>query len=355
MKTFNLFLSVALLSACQMLDGEPEAGELRVSFAGVPDEVTRVMSEIPDTGDFIITIDDAKGRNFYEGPYGACPEVMSVPSGSYVIKVISREFDKPEFSAPQYGDEQCVIIPSGGVADVKLLCTQINAGVRLKVDSDFLTVCPDGVLFLKSSKGKLMYGYSEKRTAYFTPGVVSLVLSGDGKEKVLMTRTLLAQDMLTIGVRAPALASGVSGPAAALSVSVDTTRNWSSESVTVGEDADKGGAASTAMTVAQAIESAGEEDVWVGGYIVGGDLTSSAASFAPPFKSRTNIVLGPKSSTTLKTSCLSIQLPAGELRDELNLVDNPSLLGKKLYIRGDIVDSYYGIPGMKNVVEYEIR
>ena len=52
---------------------------------------------------------------------------------------------------------------------------------------------------------------------------------------------------------------------------------------------------------------------------------------------------------------MSVQLPAGELRDDLNLVDNPHLLGRKICLKGNIVEAYYGIPGMKNVSEYELQ
>ena len=107
------------------------------------------------------------------------------------------------------------------------------------------------------------------------------------------------------------------------------------------------------MSVFEARDSAGKDDVWVCGYVVGGDLTSSSASFKSPFESRTNILLGPRSSTVDKSVCLSVQLPAGEVRDALNLVDNPSLLGKRICVKGDIVSAYYGIPGVKNTVEYQ--
>jgi hypothetical protein len=53
--------------------------------------------------------------------------------------------------------------------------------------------------------------------------------------------------------------------------------------------------------------------------------------------------------------CLSVQLPSGELRDDLNLVDNPGLLGRKVCLKGDIVEAYYGIPGIKNISEYELQ
>ena len=52
--------------------------------------------------------------------------------------------------------------------------------------------------------------------------------------------------------------------------------------------------------------------------------------------------------------CLSVQLSSGELRDALNLVDNPNILGRKICLRGDIVAAYYGLPGMKNLEAYEL-
>lgn len=344
------------LAGCEMLGTKDSGqGELRIAFAGTRDEFTKTGSEIPDTSDFLLYVADAKGKVIYEGLYGECPEVLSVSSGSYIVKAVSSEFEEPEFSAPQYGDEQCVVVPSGGVADVKLMCRQMNAGVRLRISKNFLTECPDGVLFLKSDQGKLMYGYSEKRIAYFLPGRVSLILSSAGRDEVLMSRTLLAQEILSLGVSvASGGSSGSSQTAGRITVALDTTRNWISDTYVIGGQNDKGTEISDAMTVHQARTSAGSNDVWVCGYVVGGDLTSAAASFDEPFSSRTNILLGPKSSTVDKDACLSVQLPAGDLRDALNLVDNPGLLRKKVYLRGDVVEAYYGIPGIKNISEYRL-
>ena len=38
----------------------------------------------------------------------------------------------------------------------------------------------------------------------------------------------------------------------------------------------------------------------------------------------------------------------------LNLVDNPGLLGKRVCLRGDIVESYFGLVGIKNVTEFQL-
>ena len=344
------------LAGCEMLGTKDSGeGELRIAFADGAGELTRTVSELPDTSDFILQVKDSKGKVIYDGLYGDCPEVLPVSAGSYVVRAVSTEFETPGFDVPQYGDEQCVVVPDGGVADVKLVCCQMNAGVRLRIARNFVTECPDGVLFLKSDHGKLMYGYSEKRIAYFMPGRVSLILSSGGRDEVLMSRTLLAQEILSIGVSvASTQPSGPSQTAGRISVAVDTARNWISDSYVIGGQNEKGSDISDALTVAQARAAVGDKDVWVCGYIVGGDLTSASASFDEPFESRTNILLGPKSSTKDKDACLSVQLPSGDLRDALNLVDNPGLLGKKVYLRGDIVEAYYGIPGIKNIAEYRL-
>ena len=157
---------------------------------------------------------------------------MMVDAGSYTIYVRSCDFSKPAFATPQYGDQQCVVVPSGGVADVRLTCVQINAGVLLKVDESFLRNCPDAALFLKSSAGKLMYGYSEKRIAYFPPGSVSLFMSENGSDKVLFTRDLQPRTVLEIHISA---ADGAGQSAQErITVAVDTSRVWNTESYVIG-------------------------------------------------------------------------------------------------------------------------
>lgn len=349
-----LFLLAAV--SCQMLgvpEDSSEKGELRISFLDVPD--TKVVEDIPDTSDFLLTVSGPDGKVIYDGAYGDSPESIMVDTGTYTIYVRSCDFSKPAFSKPQYGDEQCVVVPSGGVADVKLTCVQMNAGILLRIDESFLTNCPDASLFLKSSDGKLMYGYSEKRVAYFLPGPVSLMMSQGGTDKILFTRTLQARAILDVTVSAAADDSG--SEQESIQVAVDTTRNWVSESFVIGGDGSsgKGNDVSDALTVSQALASIGEEGVWVSGYIVGGDLSSSSASFEPPFTSRTNILIGPRSSSSSRSSCLSVNLPAGDIRNDLNLVDNPSLLGRKVCLRGNIVEAYYGIPGIKNLTDYQLQ
>ena len=343
---------LVLTASCDAFIPERAQGRLSLRFSEDVFLATRASVDIPDTNDFILAITDSKGKSVYSGKYGDSPATLSLDPGSYTVSAVSTEFKEPKFAAPQFGDRQVVVVSSGKDSCIELICRQLNSGVKLNIAPNFLTSYPNGSLLLKSDDGKLMYSYSEKRIAYFNPGKVSLVLSNGGKDESLLTRVLEAQEILVLSVSAP---SSPSASAGGLRVSVDTTRYWNFEDYVIGSNDDKGSDSDSAYTVAQARENAGEEDVWVGGYIVGGDLSSSSASFAPPFKSRTNILLGSRSSVTDKLTCLSVQLQKGDIRDDLNLVDNPDILGTFVYLKGDIVNAYYGIPGIQNITEYRFK
>lgn len=353
-QTFLLFsvVFIALLliaSSCERLGANSCNSKLYISFVKGGELFTKAGLNLPDTSAFLLKITDSSGKIIYNGQYGDCPESVDVSPGSYNVRVVSAEFSRPSFDSPQFGDEQCVLVPENGVGNVRLLCRQMNAGVRLKISPGFLTECPQSVLFISSSDGKLMYSYSEKRVAYFLPGTISLIMSTDGSDQVLMVKDVHENEIVSIGVSVPSASQ--SGDYC-LSMSVDTSRVWINDECVIGS-ADSGLNVSDALSVSEARNSSGQSDVWVCGYVVGGDLTSASSSFSPPFESRTNILLGPRSSTADRGVCLSVQLPSGEVRDALNLVDNPSLLGKRICVRGDLVSAYYGIPGVKNTTEYQ--
>lgn len=353
--TAALYAALTLLSSCNLFipASSDEPGRIVVRFAGDNDcycATKAGKSAIPDTNDFILTVSDASGRKVYDGKFGAAPEAIITDPGNYTVSAVSCEFSEPLFDAPQYGDTQVVSVSAGRTVSVVLECSQLNAGVRLNVNDDFLTSYPNGALLLKSKQGELMYSYSEKRTAFFLPGSVSLVLSDGAEDQTLFTRNLTAQQMLVIKISA-----GVSDATrGGVSIQLDTCRNWTSENYVIGSGSEGGGSdMGSAMSVAQAKEHAGATDVWVYGYIVGGDLSSSRCSFEPPFTSRTNLVLASKSNCRDKQSCISVQLSQGDIREALNLVDHPDNLGRQVYLKGDVVASYYGITGIQGLSEYK--
>ena len=326
---------------------------------------TRSGGEIPDTNDFILTVSDAKGNILYNGPYGHSPEALTVEPGSYNIDVKSIEFTVPSFDKPQYGDGKVVVVRGGETADVRLDCQLRNAGIRLKVEPEFLTAYPRGTLLLKSAEGKLMYSFTEKRTAYFRPGAVHLILSDGGKDETLSTRDLAAREIWTIGISVPETAT-VGGKG--FKIELDTVKVWKSDSFIIsgsssespggsGGSSEWGEDLSDALSVSMAKAAVGMKETWVFGYIVGGDLTTTGSKMntGPDFSKNTHFAIAARASATEKSSCLSVELPKGPIRDALNLVDHPDLVGSRVYLKGNIVEPYFGITGVKGCTEYILK
>ena len=368
----------AALSACddfgfRSLSGQ---GELRwiIESEG---PATRASAEIPDTNDFILRVSSAEGKVLYEGPYGESPESLLVDAGSYTVGIRSIEFTAPGFSRPLYGDEQVVVVKGGAVVTVRLNCTLQNAGVRLQVAPDFLTSYPDGVLYLKSGDTRLMYSYTEKRIAYFQPGPVSLLLYNEGKDETLLSRTLDARTILTLSISAPH--GGGSAMSSSISVAVDTAKVWNTESYVIGGGESSGSGSGSgngsgsgsgsggeddpphseidgAYSVSQAPSHVGEKDIWVFGYIVGGDLSTAGANVkTSKLTKNTHLAIATRSTITAKASCVAVELPKGKVRDALNLVDHPDLIGTRVYLKGNLVTSYFGTTGLKGTSEYVLK
>ena len=348
-----LFVAV-LFPSCNKIPSEGGQGTLTWNFSsGI---LTRSTLDLPDTDAFILTVANSAGEILYKGSYGDSPESMLVNPGTYTIKAESREFVKPEFDAPLFGDEQVAVVKAGIATRVCLDCSQLNCGLRLKPSSSFFETYPDGSLSVSSSDGDLDYGKSSDRTGYFKPGNLSVMINDGGNTIKLLTRNLEAREILTLGISCPEAVSQEN--ATELSIVIDTMRIWTEEEYTQGSgEADGGVAMENAYSVAQARTHAGEKGVWVCGYIVGGDLSSSknGIKFEPPSESMTCIAIAARSSASEKSSCVSVQLAKGNIRENLNLVEHPELLGRKVYLKGDIEASYYGIPGIKNISEYVIN
>lgn len=351
-KSFLISAFSTVLVACNAFIPDDEPGTMAISFCHDAYSATKSSVELPDTNSFILSVIDSDGIPVYQGKYGSSPEKFELAPGNYTVTALSTEFKAPKFSSPQFGDRQVVVVKAGASCSVELICRQMNSGVKLNVSNDFLTAYPKGSLFLKNTDGKLMYSYSEKRIAYFNPGKVSLMLSNGAKDDILTSRILESQEILVLNV---SVSNSSTSSGGAIGIQIDTTRFWYSEDYVIGEGSEEGGTKESAMGVAQARSSVGKSGVWICGYIVGGDLSSSSASFSAPFTARTNIAIASRSSVSDKTSCLSVQLQKGKIRDALNLVDNPDNIGKEVFLKGDIVESYYGIPGIQNITEYSFK
>ena len=336
---------MAAAGSCQSLL-EGGKGTLLISFPKDLSVETKSGHSMPDPGTFILTVTDSKGKKIYSGPYSSSPEHMEVASGSYTVEVRSCEFDEPLFDSPQWGDTQVVSVGTGQCVNVLMNCTQMNSGIRLLPDATFRTAYPNSTLFIKGNGGSLMYGYEEKRIAFFSPGTISIILAEGSRQEPICSRQLIPREILSLGLSAD-LVENTEGR---ITVQVDTSRTWVSDSV----DSGSTGSPSSTYTVTEAREHIGEKNVWIKGYIVGVATNTGKFSFTGPFTKNTNIVLGLRTNSTSPEYLLSVELPKGDIRDELNLQDNPGLLGAQVMICGEVVDAYFGIVGLKGAKEYEM-
>ena len=360
MKAFKLLpLAAAALLACDRIvsSPDPEPGVLTLSFINSSSK----GSELPDTNSFILSIRDDGDSPVWTGCYADAPKELSLAAGEYTVEAVSRSFTGPVFDAPQYGDRQTVDINPGKISAVHLSCAMLNSGVRLQFTDQFMADYPGGNLYVKSAAGTLMYAYGEKRTGYFYPGTVWVLFNRNGTSQTLATRELAPREVLVLRIGSGSSVKDVDYVAErygdGISIEVDTNHIWTCENLYYGNsDGGQGEDLSGAYSVGQARSKAasGEKGVWVYGYIAGGDLTSKSCSFSAPFKSNTNLVLAPDRNTADRESCLAVQLSQGDIRDAINLADHPELLGKLVYLKGNLVEKYYGLPGLQGLSGYRL-
>lgn len=94
----------------------------------------------------------------------------------------------------------------------------------------------------------------------------------------------------------------------------------------------------------------GQEKVWVKGFIVGA-LNSAGTAFAAD--ANTNLALAATAEESDAANTIPVQLPKGDMRDALNVVDNPSLVGKEIMLYGYIL-KYFSRTGLKEVSDFKM-
>ena len=97
---------------------------------------------------------------------------------------------------------------------------------------------------------------------------------------------------------------------------------------------------------------------WVKAYIVGyipsgGDVSSTISDvvFGADGAGETNMVVSVSPDDKNINNCLAVQLPAGEIRDSLNLKGHPQNLYQEVMLLGTM-EKYFGGSGIKNVQAY---
>ncbi len=110
------------------------------------------------------------------------------------------------------------------------------------------------------------------------------------------------------------------------------------------------------FSISEAQANQEKKGVWVEGYIVGGFTGSKVGSFVndPSSVRQSSLAIAEQQNETNINEILPVELSAGKIRDALNIFENPSNLGKKIIIRGDL-ERYYSAPGLKNLKEFIIQ
>ncbi len=113
---------------------------------------------------------------------------------------------------------------------------------------------------------------------------------------------------------------------------------------------------SNVYSIASLQEATEGESVLLKGYIVGYVPTSSInkTCFSVEDAVPSNIVLADSPQEKDPSNCAAIQLKKDkDARDDLNLQDNPEMLGKCVLVYGDVA-TYMGSKGLKDVESYEL-
>ncbi|MBQ9310396.1 MAG: DUF4493 domain-containing protein [Bacteroidales bacterium] len=348
------FVAAAFISSCFRLNDDVPSATLVLS---IDYPVTSKSEGLPeDPSSFILEIRGSEGKTHYRSIWSERASRIELSPGNYTVSVVSDESTQPAYSKPIFGDSRTVSLVSGETTELELVASQINAGIRLLPDEAFLASYRNASVFLRSKDGTLAYGFDEERTAYFLPGTVQILMNHDGYTGTVYQLELEPARMLTLRLSvAEKLATVTPVTSFAISVAIDSSRVWVEDSFAYDGGEYAGGIPDTpagAVGVKEARKIAGTKAQWVYGYVVGGDLSSSSCSFEAPFSSRTNLLIAASAGEKNRADCMSVQLTQGDIRNALNLVDNPGLLGKKIYVKGDIVEAYYKLPGIQNLSDY---
>jgi len=380
----EIILLCAVLSSCSgfsfVEDDTEKEGELRFAFNKAGWSINAIAAEglgtnsglfqmqnsaqraYPDSNSFILTVKRVGGDVVYSDKYGERPKTFKLSVGNYDVEVVSGSFSVPEFDAPLYSDSGTVVVEENKVTNLSFLCRQSNGALRLGFSSDFLSRFAGYIPEIEDIKGVKEYPYNESRYLYVNPGDVTIKLrngASSGTDRFLITRkSISAREMVSVNLHSSSNGggggSGSGGESSVITgILIDTTSIWITDDIVVGDKRD-GSSRELAIRVEEIAGFVGAKGVWVSGYVAG-YLTTASLFSSPPFDVETNIAVADKKGELVRSLCAGVALSAGSVREALNLKSNPSNLGKKVWIKGTITDSYFGLKGINSVTDYVIE
>ena len=292
--------------------------------------------------DFILRIINSQSVEILSEYIDDLPDQIVLPVGDYTVEAYSAIFSEPKFDTPHYSGKTDVTIVAGETTEASLICSQSNAGIKLVWSDAFSDLYSNYEAQITSGAGELTYSSTETRTGYFLPGTVSVSITADAQTINAGSITLAAKDMVTLTLQPKESTSG----SLSINFTIDETVNNREIEIIIDPEYTDENSETNPYSVTQALLRPDETGIWVVGYIVGARGTSSWST-----TSQTNIVIADVAGETELAKTMAIQLPTtGTLREELNIVDNPSHINKKILVKGNLV-SYFG-RGIQNVSSY---
>ena len=102
------------------------------------------------------------------------------------------------------------------------------------------------------------------------------------------------------------------------------------------------------------IQESDGQKYWVKDYIVGVINSNYEYVFSSDTDVNTNLILSSNVDASNESECIPVQLPYGDVRTGLNLVDNPNNLGLEVLLYGTL-EKYFRVAAVKNVTYAEIN
>ena len=352
--TFAIAISLWAATGCGLVESGDKAAVLQLSIRQENMFATKAgRYPMPDTNQFILQIKNSSGEYVYNGSYGSKPDQISVPAGNYSLSLVSQQLSAPAWETPVYGDNIDIVAASGETVSVHFLCKMINSGVKVRMTERYVARYP-GNLTISQDAGYLNYTSSETRFGFFDAGNATFsAVASDGSTQELFSKQFSEGQMLTLTLDAGGLDAG-----GKITVELDTTATYLSQTIMVDQYQQTSGDGQSWNTAYSVLDAAShpEESVWVWGYIVGGDLTSTGINYEAPFTKNSNLAIAASPSCRTRSECMSVELASGsDIRETVNLVDHPEMLGSKIYIQGTVKESYFGLPGLKSIKEFRVE
>jgi hypothetical protein len=333
--------AIALMCACSQKDTSmPEVGylSLNINPAAVAGDLDIFDFNLRIINGDVVVLDEK---------IADLPEEINLLAGIYTIEAYSINFSDPKFETPLYFGSTIVRIESGKTTSASLICALANAGVKVVWMEDFSILYNNYQARIDcATDGYLIYSSSEARIGYFLPGEISITISADGTIIDGGVLNLEARDMVTLIMHPKETASG----GLIIDITIDYTTNDREVNIIVDPE-NTINSQSNPYTIDEAIKRQNENDVWITGYIVGvKPLTNSDYNFWDIDKWRTNnIVIADDISETDSYKVIFVELPNRVAWRNINLLDHPDNLHKKILIRGNL-RSYYTRAGIRAII-----